>query len=122
MAPEETVTPAVASVAEALAGLALADDPPGPVSEVAGPAVEQLVDMVTCLAARRSDPVQILAVADTAPTGNPSPPGRSCPAPTPPSSDRRFKNGSTPANACHRLSCQGTRHERPVPALRPAKA
>ena len=63
-----------------------------------------------------------LSVPDHSADGDPSPPGPSCPVPTPSSSDRRFRSGSTSANACHRLSPSETCLERPVPALCPAKA
>jgi uncharacterized protein YbjT (DUF2867 family) len=68
--PEMLVQPiAVASVATVLAHLALADGPPASVSEVAGPHVEQLVDMAARLAERRDDPVKVEGVADPSPDG-----------------------------------------------------
>jgi uncharacterized protein YbjT (DUF2867 family) len=59
---------AARTVAEALADLATAPDSApaagAPVPEIAGPRVENLVDMAVLLAARRGDPVKIEGVSD----------------------------------------------------------
>jgi uncharacterized protein YbjT (DUF2867 family) len=53
------------TVGEALADLAGGSAPgASPISEIAGPRVESLVEMATLLAARRGDPVRIEAVSD----------------------------------------------------------
>lgn len=59
---------AVAAVARALVDLALSDEAP-PMSEVAGPHVEDLVDMAARLAARRNDPVQVQGFREEGPDG-----------------------------------------------------
>jgi uncharacterized protein YbjT (DUF2867 family) len=55
---------AARTVAEALADLAL--DPEAPITEIAGPREESLVDMAKLLVARRGDPVRIEGVSDPA--------------------------------------------------------
>lgn len=56
------------NVAEALADLATAGDADGPapgfVTEIAGPRVENLVDLAAMLAAKRGDPVRVEGVSD----------------------------------------------------------
>ncbi|MDQ2883841.1 MAG: SDR family oxidoreductase [Actinomycetota bacterium] len=65
---ERRVQPvAVVAAARVLADVALARDLPPPVSEVAGPRVESLVDMATRLAARRADPVQVQGFREDSP-------------------------------------------------------
>ncbi|HEV2242817.1 MAG TPA: NAD(P)H-binding protein [Streptosporangiaceae bacterium] len=64
---------AARTVAEVLADLATAPEPTAagtPVSEVAGPREESLVDMATLLATRRGDPVKIVGVSDPADPDN----------------------------------------------------
>jgi hypothetical protein len=54
-------------VAEALAALALSDEPEGEQpAEIAGPREEYLPDLATLVAARRGDPVKIEAVSNPA--------------------------------------------------------
>jgi uncharacterized protein YbjT (DUF2867 family) len=53
---------AARTVAEALADLATAPEPDGPIAEIAGPREESLVEMATLLAARRGDGLRIEAV------------------------------------------------------------
>ncbi len=60
---------AVVAAARVLADLALTPDLPPPVSEVAGPQVEELVDMAVRLAARRADPVHVEGFRDDSPDG-----------------------------------------------------
>jgi uncharacterized protein YbjT (DUF2867 family) len=62
---------AARTVAEALADLATAPEPPpasgshpSPIPEIAGPREESLVEMATLLAARRGDPLRIEGVSD----------------------------------------------------------
>lgn len=68
--PDWQVQPvAVAAMARVLADLALAEDTPAAVGEVAGPQPERLVDMAARLAAHRSDPVAVKAAPDDSPDG-----------------------------------------------------
>ncbi|HEV8557754.1 MAG TPA: NAD(P)H-binding protein [Actinophytocola sp.] len=57
---------AAEEVARALADLASGPDPAAPISEIAGPREEELVDMATRLAARRGDPVRVEGIEDPA--------------------------------------------------------
>jgi uncharacterized protein YbjT (DUF2867 family) len=68
--PKMRVQPVAArSVAEVLADLATAGDDgptPGSIVEIAGPRVENLVDLAAMLAAKRGDPVKVEGVSDPA--------------------------------------------------------
>jgi uncharacterized protein YbjT (DUF2867 family) len=99
--PEMRVQPiASASVSEVLVDMALANDGLPAMSEIAGPRIEQLLDMAIQVAARHHEPPRVEGRRDTirAPTAPPFKPVRFSRARRRGSWGRRSKNGSTRAN------------------------